>query len=150
MRTRRFLTSALLVLTLAGVSAAPASAGPARGKALAYINELRAQHGVAPLRLARSLNRSANAYARRMQQRNYYGHASRIQASAAFRILGEVIHIHAGRKPLPRYIVRGWRRSPAHNRVLVDPRFHYIGIGKSFGRMGRWRATAWVAHLGKR
>lgn len=150
MRTRRFLASATLVLALAGIAAPPASAGPARGKALSYINQLRAQHGVAPLRISRSLNRSANAYARRMQRHNYYGHASRIQASQAFSAVGEVIHIHEGRKPKPRYIVRGWRRSPIHRQVLIDPRFRYIGIGKSFGRMGRWRATTWVAHLGRR
>jgi len=111
---------------------------------------MRVKNGVPPLRISRSLNRSATAYARRMQRRNFYGHSSRIHASRAFRALGEVIHIHGGRKPRPRQIVRGWRRSPVHKRVLTDPRFNYIGIGKSYGRMGRWRATTWVAHVGRK
>jgi uncharacterized protein YkwD len=41
-------------------------------------------------------------------------------------------------------------RSPSHRRILLSRRFTWIGVGYARGRMGRSRASTWVAHFGKR
>jgi len=150
LRPTRILALAVLTFTLALLPPPVAEAGRARAEAFTDINQMRAQAGVPPLRLNRSLNRSARAYALKMIRRQYFGHASRIQASRRFFSLGEVIGFHFGRRPQPRLIVGMWHRSATHYRALVGRRYRYVGIGKAYGRIRGRRVSVWVAHVGRR
>jgi hypothetical protein len=37
--------------------------------------------------------------------------------------------------------------SPEHRAILLSPRYHVVGVGKSSGRFGGKRTTIWVARF---
>ena len=140
----------VLLATLA-LTAVPAQApASARGTMLAQINAVRAYVGVHPLRLSRSLNTSSSVFARRLMRRDVFGHASRIQASSRFRMLGEILELHGGHRPQVGATVRAWLRSPGHRRVLLSRKYYWIGLGRSAGSFRGRRATIWVGQFGRR
>jgi uncharacterized protein YkwD len=117
---------------------------------VAKVNQVRASHGLPPVRASRSLNRSSGRYARKLMARDVMQHARRIQASSRFQRLGEVIGIHRGWRARRSRMLRGWLRSPGHRFVLLNPSLRYIGVGKARGRFGRRLATIWVVQMGAR
>lgn len=141
---------AVLLATLA-MAALPASApASARGAMLSQINAVRAYVGVHPLRMSRSLNGSSSRFARRLMRRDVFGHASRIQASSRFRMLGEILELHGGHRPQVGATLRAWLRSPGHRRVLLSRKYYWVGLGRSAGSFHGRRATIWVGHFGRR
>ena len=114
------------------------------------INELRAAHGLPPLRTSRSLTRSSFRYSRSMMGRDSFGHRGRIGASRRFKRLGEMIERHTGRRPSAAQVVRRWYQSGGHRALLLDRAFRHVGAGRAFGRYRGRRTTIWVVHLGRR
>jgi uncharacterized protein YkwD len=110
------------------------------------INRARAKHGAPALRHNASLTRSAKRYARHLLRTGTLGHAGRIRAGGRFKLLGELLAGHRGRKPRRSRTVRGWLHSPWHRPVLLGKRFRLVGVGRAQGR----RRTVWVVHLGAR
>jgi uncharacterized protein YkwD len=135
-------------LCLAG-TAAPAQASP-EGNVIAKINDLRHDHGLRELEVARSLMHSADAYSEWMLDRQYFGHRARIQASDRFTRLGEILEWHRGRDPNPGWAFRDWAHSPAHLEVMLDPLFTYVGSGYVTGRFMGHTDTIWTVHFGRR
>lgn len=144
---RAALLACALILLL---SPAPASASTTERRVLAEVNALRAAHGVAPLRYSRSLNRSAGRQAVHILRVNRFRHDRRFQASRRFDLRGEDLAWQPGKRRRAGTVVRMWRASDSHRRVLLDPRFRWGGIGREYGRLGSRRATVWVIHLGAR
>lgn len=151
MRRLAYLSSLMfvvLILLPAQVSARKHEPG-AVPKLIDAINDYRSANGVGPLRMSKSLNRSARAWSRRLVVTDSFGHAGSIRASSRFRRLGEAIAYHHGwglqmrRSPLGQ-----WRNSSGHAALLLDSRFDYIGIGRAAGYYGRSRATFWTAQFG--
>jgi uncharacterized protein YkwD len=141
------------VMVLAcGVAAAPAAARPTANASqldmVAAVNGVRAAHGLARLRHAPVLERSARAYAGWMLRANYFGHRARIQTSRAFRVLGETLAWHSGRQALVHWTLRAWLRSPAHRAVILHRPFRWLGAGIRRGRFKGMPATMWVLHMG--
>src|SRR3954452_13855365 len=134
-------------LFLAGI-AAPAQAGPV-GDVIAKINDLRSDHGLRTLEGAPSLMRSPDASSERMLDRQYFGHAERIQASSRYEYLGEILEWHRGRNPDPGWAYRDWVGSPTHLHVMLDPGFTYIGAGYATGRFQGHTDTLWTVHFGR-
>lgn len=152
MRYRALLAVALALSML--IPAASAGARPTEHRlqqiAYARINALRVRSGVPPLALSRSLDRSAQGYARYMLGKGFFGHLATIRASSRFRSLGEIILMHRGGHGRPRVAVGLWSRSPGHRSILLSSRYRGIGIGKVSGHLGGHRVTIWVAHVGRR
>jgi uncharacterized protein YkwD len=123
-------------------------AGSAQEEMVRAVNGARANHDLKPLRRAPRLARSARAYARWMLRADYFGHQRRIRTRARFRVLGETLAWHSGRRPRVRRTLRRWLRSPPHRALILSRRFRCIGAGTARGRLGRWRARVWVLHLG--
>jgi len=128
--------------------ATAAEANPARA-VVKKVNQYRAANGLHKLKLSRSLSHSSYAYARRLMRADRFGHSSRIQASGRFRLLGETLAFHWGRRKSARIPVRGWARSAPHRAVLLNGAFRYVGVGRVVGRFGSRRATIWVLHAGR-
>jgi uncharacterized protein YkwD len=145
---RIFAIGVLAALALAVIPAS-APATP-RESMLRQINAMRAYVGVHPLRLSGSLNRSSYRYSRYLMRRDRFGHASTIRASRRFRVLGEVLEMHRGRRAQVGATFRAWMRSPGHRHVLLSRRFYWIGLGRVAGRFHGRRATIWVGQLGRR
>ncbi len=113
------------------------------------INKFRSAHGVGPLKMSASLNRSARAWSRRLVVTDNFSHASSIQASSRFRLLGETIAYHYGwRLQMRRSPLGQWRNSSGHSALLLNPAFDYVGIGRAAGYFGSRRATVWTAQFG--
>jgi uncharacterized protein YkwD len=113
------------------------------------INDYRSAHGVGPLKMSKSLNRSAKAWSRRLIVTDSFGHASSIQASRRFRRLGEVIAYNWGWKLRMRQTpMSDWKNSGGHRALLLDSSFDYVGVGRAAGFYGRKRATVWTAQFG--
>jgi uncharacterized protein YkwD len=146
-RVRISLACALLLLFIA-FPVAQAQASPTLDL-IAKINDLRRSHGERALQISPSLMHSAHRYSRVMMSRQYFGHASRIQASARYKRLGEIIEIHRGREPDVDWALRDWLGSPPHVRVMFDPWFTYIGAGYTVGRFAGRTNTIWVVHFGR-
>jgi uncharacterized protein YkwD len=127
-----------------------AAVDEAEGEAIAGLNEIRAAHGLAPLRASRALSRSANAYSRRMLKGEFFGHQARIPVASRFRTAGETLAWHSGWQPTPHRTLRQWMNSPPHRAVLLSSAFSMVGMGMERGRLGGRATTMWVAHFGHR
>jgi uncharacterized protein YkwD len=141
------LLTGFLVLAALVIPAVPAAADVQRD-AIYQINQIRADHGVAPLRPSPSLHRSATRYARQMVRRRYFGHAARIAMSSGFGQRGETLAMHSGWTPLPDAAVSGWMGSEHHRELLLSSEFRWVGLGIARGDVGSGPVTLWVAHLG--
>ena len=150
MRFLRTLVVCSLAVAAVALPAAPASASSPGHSAVASVNRIRAKHGLRPLRISPSLQRSSRRYAGWMLRHDYFGHQSRISVSGRFHRAGETLALHYGRGVSARWAVRAWMHSPPHRRILLSGHFTWIGISAVRGRMGSHRAVTWVGHFGKR
>jgi uncharacterized protein YkwD len=147
----RATVAAVAVLVLVGwaLGAPSASqAGSAQKEMVRAVNGARADHGLKPLRRAPRLERSARAYASWMLRANYFGHQRRIRTGARFRVLGETLAWHSGRRARVRRTLRAWLHSPPHRALILSSRFRWLGAGTARGRLGGGPARTWVLHLG--
>jgi len=146
---RRFGLLSLLLLVAAPVASAAqgrTAATPRQGTSteravIAAMNEVRAEHGLRPLRFAAGLWRAARDHSRDMGLNDYFSHASlddgasfdervlQFQSRRQVRWLGETIGWGAGALAEPREMVRMWMESPPHRRTILDPRFRLVGVG---------------------
>ena len=149
MRHIRIPAAAVLATLALALIPGSAAASP-RDSMLAQINTVRGYVGVHPLRSSRALDRSSSSFASRLMRRDVFGHASRIQAGGRFRTLGEILEMHRGTRPQVRATVRAWLNSPSHRRVLLSPRFYWIGLGRVAGRFNGRRTTIWVGQFGRK
>ncbi len=113
---------------------------------LCLINRARAEHGLASLRSAGALERAAAAHSRDMVRRDFFSHESPGGSTPQQRIdrtgylngarswaIGETIAWGTGGYATPSSIVRGWLHSPGHRAILLDGRYHDLGIGVAIG-----------------
>jgi uncharacterized protein YkwD len=140
LKKRLVAITALAVAALPG--AAPADASPVSSM-VSEMNTARRAHGLGPLRMSKPMNRSSYRWARNLMRRNWLGHASLRAAHAR----GEIIEMHGGKRSRIRGAMRGWMGSAAHRAVVLSPRFHVAGVGKTSGRFGGRRSTIWVARF---
>ena len=129
----------LLTVTVAMAATAPtAQAAPGtgwQGRMLAEVNATRAQSGIAPLRLCRTLGRAATKYAVTMATSDSFGHVGldgslpwdRVRAEGyAYRTVGENL---GGRFATVATVMDGWRKSPSHLATMLDPAYTHVGFG---------------------
>jgi uncharacterized protein YkwD len=122
---------------------------------LCLVNWARAVNGAAPLRLAGSLSRAAEAKGAAIARCNHFSHgpcgadpvAAVRAAGYPFRAWGENLYWGSGPLGSARNAVRGWLRSPPHRSSMLDPRFRELGFAAV-----SWpgRGTIWVLELGRR
>lgn len=136
----------------------PTSLPTLRTQILALVNKERAAAGLDPLTYSRLLEVSAQAYATRMANENFFGHVApdgqtlkdRISATSYYDrsfllsckcvpgfALGE--NLARGQKT-PQEVVDAWMRSPSHRDAILNPDYSDIGVGVSAGY--------WVQHFG--
>ena len=143
----RILPSALLVLAL--LAFAPAVAGAAgtvsyaaasEGRVLGLLNEIRHDHGLAPLAPSRALHSAAREHSADMLGRGYFRHDSpgeafgtRIRRHLASPLVGENIAWGTGRYGSPEGLVSLWMHSPEHRRIILMGSLHRIGLGIASG-----------------
>ena len=146
--TRTFVLFAVPVLAVLAL-AAPASGAVrldrAERSAIRHINGLRASHGLAPVRAARKLNRSAERHSTDMWLRSFFDHTSsdgtpfhiRVRRYIGRRAVGETIAWLTSKRGAGATVYRMWRDSPPHRAIMLEPSFRRIGVAR---RHGRWTA----------
>ena len=138
---------AALAIACACALVAPA-AGAERGERqgqlerslLAEINELRATHGLDPLRLSARLSSAADAHSRAMVGHGFFAHASRDGTSFSKRVrrwyrsrgyaywaVGENL-LWASPTVTPEGALAMWLESPPHRKILLMPKWEEIGL----------------------
>jgi uncharacterized protein YkwD len=171
---------ALAVATLAAIAAfLPAQASPVAGVGstsamtslqvgvLADLNQIRVQHGLAPLQLNGELSAAAAQHANEMLADGYFSHTSfdgtvfwrRIQR---FYPMGQHTHWSVGENLLwtaapldPQVALQMWMDSPEHRANILTPRWHEIGIAAEFeqgapGVFGGYDVTVVATDFGTR
>jgi uncharacterized protein YkwD len=162
----------LLAPSLANAACPGANAGPSRPLAglerhavVCLIDQERASHGLAPLRVNRRLGHAARVHSRDMVRRGYFEHTSPGGATFSSRIeragylrgargwaLGETLAWGSGRDGTAAALVRAWMDSPEHRDILLDPSFRDLGVGVAMGAPGEpaGGAVTLTADFGRR
>jgi uncharacterized protein YkwD len=112
------------------------------------INARRADHGRPPVRLSRSLRRSARAHAHYLIRNDLFAHSARIKVSRPFWRVGEILELHRGYRPRPSYALRLWMHSHTHRAEVLEPAFRWVGVARAAGGFQGQRVTIWVVHFG--
>jgi uncharacterized protein YkwD len=118
-------------------------ASPAGGSSLlsssllAAMNDVRAAHGLRPLRADGRLERAARAHSADMVRRGYFAHgsvAARLtRHGVRGRRFGENLAWAVGGAADARAILRLWLASPRHRANLLRPGFRRVGVGAVTG-----------------
>lgn len=109
---------------------------------LAYTNDVRAEHGLAPLAANQALERAARAHSADMLKNDYFDHVDRsgcdpgcriTNAGYAWQAFGENIHMMSGyglgAEGTAHKIVDDWLASPGHRANLLNATYTDVGIG---------------------
>lgn len=135
------MRQAVVVLCVLGALASPVAAafgsGTHESTLLGEMNQVRTEHGLAPLRLDPNLEQAAVAHTREMLTSDTFGHgafgARMLRFNVSFSIAGENLAWGTGRLASPRSIVAAWLASPEHRANLLRPSFRRIGLGDLVG-----------------
>jgi len=150
MSTVAATTAAMVLLAVpARADAGRTASQRAEQKMTAAINSVRARNNLPAFRRSASLTGSAERYSRRLMEKDWFGHQSSIQASSEFKLLGEALEMHTGRRFEVWPTIRRWLGAPSHRAILLSPVMRRQGAGVSRGRFGRSRAVVWVLHVGR-
>jgi uncharacterized protein YkwD len=131
----------LLIALLCVLWAGPASAGDRaeryREKLLGFVNDVRARHGVAPLRELSGLSDIARDHTLSMVRQGRLFHtqdlATKVKSWRPVR-WGE----NVGYGPSIWKLVRMWDRSPSHHANLVGRGFHRAGVAVVYAKGWYW------------
>jgi uncharacterized protein YkwD len=145
LRKLAMAATVLAVLVSAPASSTAAPADPSE-RMMKAINDLRAKHGLRPLRNAPALDRTATGWARHLMRSDSFAHGSSY-LRAGFRQAGEILAYTHGWKGNPRPALRMWLRSSGHRSLLLNPSYRYAGAGPARGYF-RGATTIWVVHFG--
>ena len=133
------------VLALAAPASGAVRLDRAERSAIRHINSLRAANGLAPVRAARKLNRSAERHSTDMWLRSFFDHTSsdgtpfhvRVRRYIGERAVGETIAWLTRSRGAGAAVYRMWRDSPPHRAIMLEPSFRRVGVAR---RHGRWTA----------
>lgn len=115
---------------------------------LRVVNQVRAQNGLAPLRLDLRLEAAARGKSRSMIRSGVFAHGDvgrRLAASGARGpVFGENLAWALGSGASASGIVRMWLNSPTHRANLLRPGFRRIGVGRVVGPFQGYQGAAVV------
>jgi uncharacterized protein YkwD len=151
---RTLLLSLVGAVALVAVPAAAQAASKVSYQAsseqrvLTLLNQIRAQHKLAPLTASAPLRSAARAHSADMLQRGYFDHDSpterwnsRIGRYLKSRETAENIALGSGSYGTPQGIVSLWMHSPAHRAIILTAGLHRVGLGLALGTYDGTRGT---------
>ena len=128
-----------MVLALGPVTPAQAAKPDYEQRVVELVNAVRAQNGLAPVKVSAQLTASARKYSDYMGSAKFFGHVgpdgsnliSRDEA-AGYVDWVDLAENLAGGQPDPDSVVKAWMASPTHRANILSPRVKEIGVGYSF------------------
>jgi uncharacterized protein YkwD len=131
-----FIAAAVAALLIPAAAFGHGMSQP-ESKLLVQINLVRAQHGLAPLRVDTHLERAARSHSREMLTTDDFTHGAFGTRMTRFavtgRLAGENLAWGTGVRGSARGIVAAWLASPLHRANLLRPSFRRVGIGDLVG-----------------
>jgi uncharacterized protein YkwD len=108
------------------------------------LNDARAQHGLAPVRAYRALNRAADRHSSDMLRSDFFDHPSsdgtpfdrRVRRFFDAAMVGETLAAIPQRRGGADAVVRLWLDSGVHRGILLEPGFRRIGVARRWGTLG--------------
>ena len=145
-KARRLLGTG--VLTLGVLVPAAAAAGSTSTAIVRRVNDIRADHRLARLKMTPELSQAAAAHCSEMLSGQALSHGAletRLRRYFAAGIYGETIAwMPIGPASGAGAVVRAWMNSPPHRAVLLSRRFDRIGVAAQRGTMGGQRGTSFT------
>ena len=159
--TRIALTIAVALVPALALPAAAAAGPGLSGSERALIrelNDLRAYHGLAPLRPSRALGRAADRHSRDMLRADFFDHSSsdgtpfdrRVRRYANARQVGETLAALGQRRGGAGTVARMWMNSPPHRAIVLDAGFRRVGIARRWGTLGGSKQAVVTADFASR
>lgn len=131
----------------------PANSESWTAEVLRLTNDLRREHGVAPLAWSDALAIEAGDYACEMIDLDFFAHVNPVNGESLrdraaryeydFWAIGENL---AGGQTTPAQVVREWFDSPSHRANLLNPAYTELGVAVRLG--GEYRIY-WVQEFGR-
>jgi uncharacterized protein YkwD len=141
---RTFVLASMLLIALPTAGATAAEEPSER--MIDTINDVRAKHGLAPLRAAPKLVHASTRHAKAVIRTDSFNHGSSYRSS--FRTAGEAMAYNRGWSTRARPTIRMWLRSPGHRALVLSSSFRYVGVGIARGSLWGSPSTVWVAQFG--
>jgi uncharacterized protein YkwD len=138
--------------------AASARLTPTEAAVVRLINQVRARHGLPPLKSSGRLARAADGHSRDMLRTDFFAHQSsdgtsfdrRVRSYAHARTVGENLAMLPGVRRAAGKVVSMWLRSAAHRQILMSGRFRRVGVAKRSGQLGGQKATVYTVDFASR
>ena len=111
------------------------------------INDQRARRDLPELTPSATLERSAEAVARRLMREQRFDHDP--VSPAGFDVFGEALMLDFGVAATAEAVVHEWMASPEHRALLLSRSMRQIGAGAARGMFEGEAATIRVVHLGR-
>lgn len=114
------------------------------------VNNVRGQHGLAPVSSSGALAAAASRQSRRCLRRGAMSHAglsSRVRRYTRAKTVGETLAWVSGGGGRASKVVGMWMRSAPHRAQLLSSRYRRIGVGERSGRMNGRRGTMVTANF---
>jgi uncharacterized protein YkwD len=115
---------------------------------LTVMNQVRAAHGLRPLRADGRLERAARSHSSKMLRTGAFFHGAfnaRIRRMGVHApVVGENLAWGVGRLSQARAIVRMWMASPGHRRNLLHPGYRLVGVGALRGNFSGYRSALMI------
>jgi uncharacterized protein YkwD len=154
---------AMLLLVATAATASANTNATYRWRLVVLINQVRANHGLAPVRIDTGLRTTAQGHSNDMVNRNYFAHTSPTGSTLNYRIVhsmfqtsgewwaGEDLAWGTGTIGSPLNVVRMFLASPEHRAILLSSRYSFVGVGRAVGRFqGFEDAAVWTVDFGHR
>lgn len=122
---------------------------------ICLINQVRANHGLKRLRLNPNLAKCSRKHSRDMASRNYFSHLAPEGVNAGQRAtangyewsaIGENL---AAMESSPQMVMNSLLNSPSHRKVLLNPKYCEIGVGRAFNSASNYKFY-WTQTFGRR
>jgi uncharacterized protein YkwD len=140
----------LALLALCGVPAVAAATTPEE-RMIERINEVRTgAAGLAPLRAAPALERSAGSFARYLVGHETLEHRPAVSTGRSYSHAGEALAMHFSLQAKVGPTLRTWLASPTHRELVLTSSMNLVGIGHSSGRLRGKPRTVWVIQVARR
>jgi uncharacterized protein YkwD len=100
------------------------------------INRARAARGISPVTVDEQLIVAARTHTRAMLSGGYFAHRNWSGELARVGItgfVGQILGWHAVVHGSVQLLLRMWLASPEHRTILLDPRYHRVGVGVAVG-----------------
>jgi uncharacterized protein YkwD len=137
------------LLALCGLPAAAAAIEPEQ-RMIERVNEARArQGGLAPLRAAPALARSAGSFARYLVRHQGLAHRPAVSTGRSYSHSGEALAMHYSLRARIGPTLRTWLASPTHRGLVLTSSMNLVGIGHASGRLNGRPRTVWVIQVAR-